>query len=113
MRKYQIEHADVIEAELKRGGAESFAHADCGSSLNPEGRSEQASGWAGILAVVVAQFHDCQVRYVDGYQYGKTVRFQGYAADAQMARFTYVYLVTTMAAAGRQFLKSNHGSNRE
>jgi len=111
MRKYQLEHADIIEAELKRGGVESFASEDIGSSLNPEARTEQASGWAGILAVAVAELHDCQVRYVTTYKYGKTLRFSGYAADAKMARFTYLYLVQTMAAASRQFLKQ-YGTTR-
>jgi hypothetical protein len=113
MRKYQIEHADVIEAELKRGGAESFASEDIGSSLNPEARTEQASGWAGILAVAVAGLHDCQARYVTTYKYGKTLRFSGYAADSQMARFTYLYLVQTMAAASRQFLKQEGTTRRD
>jgi len=111
MRKYQLEHADIIEAELKRGGVESFASEDIGLSLNPEARTEQASGWAGILAVAVAELHDCQVRYVTTYKYGKTLRFSGYAADAKMARFTYLYLVQTMAAASRQFLKQ-YGTTR-
>lgn len=112
MRKYQIEHADVIELELKRGGAESFASEDVGAGLNPEGRTESASGWAGVLAVQVAGLHDCQARYATTYKHGKTLRFSGYASDAQMARFTYVYLVTTMAAAGRHFLKTEPYATR-
>jgi len=107
MRKYQIEHADVIELELKRGGAESFASEDCGTSLAPEKRSDEASGWSGILAVAVAELHDCQCRFAWTQKYGKSLRFSGYTSDAKVARFTYVYLVTTMAAASRGFLKAN------
>ena len=102
MRKYQLEHADLIEKELKRGG-ESFASAECGTTLEPERRSTKASGWAGILAVAVAKLHDCQARYVDTERYGRSLRFSGYKADAEMARFTYVYLVQTMATAARAY----------
>lgn len=112
MRKYQLEHADVISAELKRGGAESFASTDVGSSLNPEGASDEASGWAGILAVVVAELHDCQVRFVRTQKHGKTLRFSGYAADATAARFTYCYLVGQMDQAGRAYRAAGYGVGR-
>lgn len=113
MRKYQIEHADVIQAELQRGAAESFSSEDCGSTLDPEGNSKTACAWAGVLAVAVANLHDCQARYCWTSQHGKTLRFSGYAADAKMARFTYVYLVQTMAAAGRFYQKSAPRSRAE
>lgn len=113
MRKYQIEHADVLSVELARGGAELFKSADVGSSLNPEGRSEQASGWAGILAVSVAELHDCQARYATTSKHGKTLRFQGYASDVQMAKFTYLYLVNAMAAESRAFARDNEGVTRK
>jgi len=51
MRKYQIEHADVIELELRRGGAESLASVDCGTSMDPRAAAKHASGWAGMLAI--------------------------------------------------------------
>lgn len=109
MRKFQIDNADVIEASLKRGGAEVFGHSDLGSSLNPNGRSVQSSGWAGVLAVAVADLSDCQARYVHTSEYGKTIRFQGYAADAQMAKFTYLYLVSQMVSAAKAYRKERHG----
>jgi hypothetical protein len=108
MRKYQIEHADVISAELARGGA-AFDDTYAGTTLDPEGWSKEASGWSGILGVAVAMFHDCQCRYTRTEKHGKSLRFSGYAADAQMARFSYVYLVQSMTAAGRQFAKLGYG----
>jgi hypothetical protein len=112
MRKFQIDNIDLVTAQLKSGAAEFFASEDVGSSLNPEGSSESSSGWAGILAVAVADLHDVQVRYTQTYKHGKTLRFSGYASDAQTARFTYIYLVQTMAQASREFLRSNEGTNR-
>jgi hypothetical protein len=103
MRKYQIEHADLISVELNKGAAESFADEDVGSSLDPEGKSKESSGWSGILAVAVAKLHDCQARFVRTAKHGKTLRFSGYAADAQMARFTYCYLVSQMVQATKAY----------
>lgn len=112
MRKFQIDNADLITSQLQSGAAELFASEDVGSSLDPEGRSDHASGWAGILAVAVAELHDCQVRYVTTYKHGMTLRFSGYASDAQMARWTYIYLVQTMAQASREFLRATPGTTR-
>lgn len=112
MRKYQIEHADVLMTELNKGDAESFADEDVGSSLNPDGRSSEASGWAGILAVHVAKLHDCQARFVRTLKYGKTLRFSGFAVDAQVARATYHYLVTQMKHATKQWASQQYGASR-
>lgn len=103
MRKYQIDHADVLTVELNRGDAESFDDCDVGSTLNPEGYSREASGWAGILAVHVAKLHDCQARYTHTEAHGKTIRFSGFAVDAQLAKATYIYLVNQMVAATKRF----------
>lgn len=107
MRKYQIDHADVIEIELKLASAESFAREDCGASLDPESRSEKVSGWSGNISIAVAELHDCQSRLSWSEKYGRTLRFQGYAADCRLARATYVFLVMSMAAASRAFLKAD------
>lgn len=112
MRKFQIDNVDLVTAQLQSGAAEFFANEDVGSSMNPDGRSENASGWVGQLAVSVATLHDCQVRYVTTHKHGKTLRFSGYASDAQMARFTYGYLVQTMAQSSRDFLRVNEGARR-
>lgn len=111
MRKYQIDNADVIAADLGSGNADMFGTEDVGSTLDVEGRSKESKSWAGSLAVRVAGFTDCQARYVWSGKHGKAIRFSGYAADAQMARFTYIYLVNTMAAASRAYAKEN-GSDR-
>lgn len=107
MRKYQIDNVDIITAELKRAGVDSFDSVDVGSTLNPEAPSVQASGFAGILAVAVAMFTDCQCRFWITQKYGKTLRFSGYKADTAVARFTYVYLVSQMNAATATFKKEN------
>ena len=107
MRRFQIEHADVIEAELLRAGDGAFGDEYCGTSLNPETSSERRSGWTGNISIGVAELYGCQSRIRWTPQYGTSIRFSGYAADAAMARATYIYLVQTMAAASRAFLKAD------
>jgi Protein of unknown function (DUF2786) len=99
MRKYQIEHADVIAQEMKAGGADQFGSEDVGSTLNTDGRSTSAAGWAGTLACSVADLHSCQARYMRTEKHGKAIRFSGYKSDAQCARYTYIYLVSAMVSA--------------
>lgn len=108
MRKYQIEHADVISAELTRGAAEAFACVDVGSTMNPDALNvKQASGWAAVLAVPVAELNSCQARYALDAVRGKTIRFSGYASDVQVCRFTYEFIVSSMVAASRRYLTEN------
>lgn len=110
MRKYQIEHADVISVELQ--SADAFGEEFVGSTMDPEGASKSASGWAGILAVHVAKLYDAQARYVWTPKYGKTIKFCGYKVDVEVARQTYVFIVNNMAAASRVYLKENRWAGR-
>jgi hypothetical protein len=110
MRKYQIDHADAISVELQTEAA--FDTGDVGSTLDPERRSVEAAGWAGRLAVAVAKLYDAQARYVRTVRYGKTLRFSGYKVDVEMARYTYLFIVNSMAAASRAYLKDTYGAGR-
>lgn len=110
MRKYQIDHADVISAELQREDA--FDNAFVGTTMDPEGASKTASGWAGILAVQVANLYDCQARYGWTPQHGKSIKFSGYKLDTELARQTYVFIVNNMAAASREYLRVNKWAGR-
>jgi len=110
MRKFQIEHADVISAELQREDA--FDSTYVGTTMDPEGASKEAAGWAGILAVAVAKLYDCQARYCWSAKHGKSLKFSGYKLDTELARQTYVFIVNNMAAASRVYLKENRWAGR-
>jgi hypothetical protein len=104
MRKFQIDNVELVTSQLKSGAAEFFSEEFVGTTLDPEGYSKTKCAWSGILAVAVAELHDCQARFSWSTKHGKSLKFSGYAEDAQMARFTYVYLVQSMALASRQYL---------
>jgi hypothetical protein len=105
MRKFQIDNVELVTAQLKSGAAEFFSEEYVGTTLDPEGYSKTTCAWSGLLAVAVAELHDCQARFSWSEKHGKSLKFSGYAEDAQMARFTYVYLVQSMAVASRAFLR--------
>jgi len=111
MRKFQIEHADVISVELQHEDA--LSSVDIGSTMDMGRRAKEASGWAGILAVPVAELFDAQARYASTPEKGKTIRFSGYKTDVQMCRFTYEFIVNSMAAASRAYSKEHAVSRRE
>lgn len=110
MRKHQIDHADVISAELQREDA--FDSAFVGTTMDPEGASKESSGWAGILAVQVANLYECQARYSWSAKHGKSIKFSGYKLDVEVARQTYCFIVNNMAAASRLYLKENRWAGR-
>lgn len=93
MRKFQIEHADIVAAELLR--AENFTD-DERVSAGLANRTETWTLWAQTLAIAVAKLHDCQVRRGYSREGGAQLRFVGYRADAQVARWTYLYILGCM-----------------
>jgi hypothetical protein len=112
MRKYQIAHADVIAVELQSSDA--FDSADVSSVLDPNAEgTKQSAAWSGILAVPIAKLNDCQARYAKNPTRGKVIRFSGFAADVQVCRFTYEYIVNAMVLASRNFLKATRCSRAE
>jgi len=111
MRKFQIEHADVISVELQHECA--LSSVDIGATMDMDRRAKEASGWAGILAVPVAKLFDAQARYAYTPERGKTIRFSGYKTDVQMCRFMYEFIVSSMVVASRAYLKEYAVGRRE
>ena len=102
MRAFQIDNSTVIESELRAGGG-AFGDEFVGTSMDPESFGRKASAWVGPLGIAIADFYDCQARY-DWHGGGKALKFSGYGADAAMAKYTYIYLVTTLARASNAYM---------
>ncbi len=99
MRKFQIDHADVVESQLAKKG-ESFASLDVAPSLDlTSSSSGRKAAWAGLLGVAIAKLNDCQCRYVRALNGEKSLRFSGYAPDAQICRYTWMMVVNSLIAA--------------
>lgn len=108
MRKFQIEHADVISQDLKR--RDSFTQKDVSAQMKkgPDHyRPAKVPLWANLLSFAIAKLHDAQVRIVYTDELGACVRFQGYKADVEMCSFTFDYLLNALVQAVRHFQKED------
>ena len=110
MRKYQIEHADVITASLQRD--DSFDQQDIGGTMNPSAVSRSTTVWAGMLSLAVARLHDCRASWARTQALGVCLRYSGYKSDTQVALWTHLYVVNQMVSALRRHQKE-HGSDRQ
>ena len=110
MRKYQIEHADVISATLNRD--ESFDQQHISGTMNPSARASGTTTWAGMLSLAVGRLNDCLASWARTDDLGVCVRYSGYKSDTQVALWTHLYVVNQMVSALRQHQKT-HGSDRQ
>ena len=105
MRKHQLEHADIVRAELQR--QENFDTTDqCVVMKKGQGhRPSKVPAWAQWLATKVAKMHDCEVRLAYNDDLGACVRFFGFKADVQVCGWTFDYLTTQVIRNVRAFQK--------
>lgn len=110
MRKYQIEHADVISASLQRD--DSFDEQDISGTMNPSAVSKTTTTWGGMLSLAVGRLHDCRVCWARTSALGVCVRYSGYKSDTQVAVWTHLFIVNAMVSALRAYQRA-HGSGRQ
>lgn len=101
MRKFNLDHADVLRAGMKRDGASAMASRRVKANMKRDdpGRTplKRPPKWAGHLGFEVAMLHDVQVRYAHAPDMGgAVVEFRGFAADVEVAAWTFDYLVGQM-----------------
>lgn len=110
MRKYQIEHADVISASLARD--DSFDQQDISGTMNPQANAKSSTTWGGMLALAIGCLHDCKASWARTIQLGVCLRYSGYKSDTQVALWTHLYVVNQMSMALRQHQKE-YGCDRQ
>jgi hypothetical protein len=109
MRKFNIEHADVL---LKRvqSGEEEFETANVSAFMKRDVDNGHVAKrnpkWAGWLAVRVARVNDCDVRYTWDAKRGAAVQFCGYKNDVQVAAWMFDYLLGCMINDVRAWQKT-------
>ena len=106
MRKYQIENADLIEAELKANVSALCVRPVFANMKRDDAKRPAAvknPPWGQFLAVAIAKLYNAQARQgFDFNKFGKmsaSIRFYGYHADVEMCAFTFDYLVGVLIAA--------------
>lgn len=110
MRKYQIDHADVVSASMSRD--DSFDEQDIGGTMNPSARSSSTTTWSGMLSLAVARLNDCKSSWARSPALGVRIRYSGYKSDTQVALWTHLYIVNQMVSALRRHQKE-YGSDRQ
>lgn len=96
MRKFQIDHTDFIEREIKTDAA-AMQTEDCRADAITNGtKAKTIPPWASLLAVGVARMCEVGVTTADSQAFGKCVRFYGYKHDVKLASWMMEYLVATI-----------------
>lgn len=102
MRKYQIDHSELIIKELKAGADLETSECLCTAKTNGT-KVESVPLWASWMASAVADFNDCGAQIATNNKQEKIVRFYGYAGDVQVAKYMLDYLVATTLRLCREF----------
>lgn len=89
MRKYQIEHSDVLLSDMEQGGV---------SRSTFDNRTKTIPPWVNILAVGVARLHEVAIQIRGG-----TVVFIGMTLDIKVSISTLDYLIKATNRLAREF----------
>lgn len=106
MRKYQIEHADVLAASLKAG--DDLTTEDVVASAKTNGTAVvNVPPWVQFLATAIARLNDCEARSAHIGR-DKGIRFFGYSGDTLVSKWMLQYLVGTVNRLCDEFKKTTH-----
>lgn len=111
MRKYQLDHIDVMRKDFAQ--QENFETVDASAVMKRSAHKPyKVPLWAQWLAVAVARLHDCELKLHTTAELGACVRFYGYKADVKVAGWTFDYLMLATVRACRAYQKEER-SKRE
>ena len=105
MRKFQLEHSDIITKSLKNG--DDLSTEDVVASAKTNGtRVKIVPPWAVYLATRLARLTETEVRTCNVANGDKGIRFFGYSADVKIAAWMFQYLVATSLRLCNEFKKT-------
>lgn len=96
MRKFQLDHADIVRADLARSDSFETIDQPCVMKKGKGHRPQRVPIWAQWLATRLAKFHDCEAACYFTMEHGACIRFFGYKSDVQVCAYTFDYLTTTV-----------------
>lgn len=102
MRKFQLEHADLITVELRKGEAMATADSVANAKTNKT-LAKEVPPWASFLAVQVGRFNHCGARIATTEKGEACVRFFGYKADVELCKWMFDYLVATINRLAEEY----------
>ena len=107
MRKYQIEHVDVVLESLRKADDMHTEESVCGKRTKANQPFKAVPPWAQWIAVQVAKVNGCGVKLRTVATGDKGLQFYGFRSDVMVAKFTFDYLVTTLARLCEEFKKTD------
>jgi hypothetical protein len=102
MRKFQLEHADLITVELRKGEAMATADSVANAKTNKT-LAKEVPPWASFLAVAVGRFNHCGARIAKTEKGEVCVRFFGYKVDVELCKWMFDYLVSTINRLAEEY----------
>lgn len=102
MRKFQLDHADLITVELRKGEAMATADSVANAKTNKT-LAKEVPPWASFLAVAVGRFNHCGARIAKTDKGEACVRFFGYQADVELCKWMFDYLVATINRLAEEY----------
>ncbi len=95
MRKWQIESADEVLADLK-AGKDMIQDHDSPFAYPSSNAPKKVPAWVGVCGVSAGMLCTVKVDIVGHHELGVRVRFSGYGPDVQFAKWLYRYLIETI-----------------
>lgn len=107
MRKFQLEHSDIIKASLLRGDDMEDEVVIASAKTNGT-RIERVPVWAQIIASAISDLCEVGIRYGVGKapKFHIGVRFFGFSSDVKMAAWMYSYLTGVVNSLCIEFKNS-------
>lgn len=109
MRKFNIEHADVLVKEIKAGQG-SFGKYACSANMKRDDPRrpplQKNPPWGQWLAFEVAKLNDCELRQGREANGSAVLLFMGFDSDAKVAAWMFDYLVGELIKGCKAFNKA-------
>jgi Protein of unknown function (DUF2786) len=102
MRKYQLDHAEILMVELRKGEAMATADSVANAKTNKT-LAKEVPPWASFVAVAVGRFNHCGARIAKTERGEACVRFFGYEADVQLCKWMFDYLIATINRLAEEY----------
>lgn len=106
MRKYQIEHADVIMEQLKKGDDMHAETCPLGKRVESKKDFTVVPPWAQWIAVQVAKVNGAGCKIVLSPTGAKVIQFYGFKQDVMVAKYMFDYLASTVLRLFMEFKKT-------
>jgi len=93
MRKYNIDHADLLTAKIKN---QEQAFKVLLKPIDPKKPTSKTPSWAGFLGFRIAKLFDCEVRFERSKSMGECMAFFGTDEDTQVCGWMFDYIINQL-----------------